>query len=635
MMREELLPEVEDKEKIIKEKCGEEGYQKLSDLENPKVTDFVARYLAHCNPDSAFVRANSNEDAEYIRERAVETGEEMALKKDGHTVHFDGYNDQARDKGNTKFLLPPGREVGPQFNSIDKEEGLREVHDYLDGIMEGKKVYICFFCLGPKDSKFSVPVLQITDSTYVAHSEDILYRDGYELFKRENFDSKADFFKFVHSAGELKKNNTSKNIDKRGIYTDLERNIVFSTNTQYGGNTIGAKKLAMRLAIKRASEEGWLTEHMFIMGVHGPEDRKTYFTGAFPSACGKTSTSMVRGESLVGDDIAYLRETDGEVYAANPENGIFGIIRDVNPDDDPLIWKAINTEREVIFSNVLVKDGEPYWMGMGQEIPDEGVNHSGEWWEGKTDSEGNEITPSYRNARYTLRISDLDNEDPKLEDPEGVKLGGIIYGGRDSDTCVPVEQAFNWRHGVLTKGATLESETTSATLGKSGERRFNPMSNLDFLSIPIGKYIENQLNFGGKTEEPPLIFSVNYFLKDEDGDYLNDMLDKHVWLKWMELRVNGDVEAIETPTGYIPLYEDLKELFREVLDKDYTEEEYVQQFTVRIPEHLSKIERIKEIYREEIESSPDAIFEELEEQRERLEEARSEYGDYISPEELK
>ncbi len=355
MMREEILPSIENKEGIIKEKCGEEGFEKLSDLDNPKVTDFVARYLAHCNPDSAFVRANADEDAEYIRERSVEIGEEMSLEKDGHTVHFDGYNDQARDKENTKFLLSPDEEVGPQFNSIDKKEGIKEVHEYLDGIMEGKKVYICFFCLGPKNSKFSVPALQITDSAYVAHSEDLLYRDGYKLFKKKNFDSKKDFFKFVHSAGELKENNTSKNIDKRRIYTDLERNIVFSTNTQYGGNTIGAKKLAMRLAIKRASEKGWLTEHMFIMGVHGPDDRKTYFTGAFPSACGKTSTSMVRGESLVGDDIAYLRETDGRVYAANPENGIFGIIRDVNPDDDPLIWKAINTEKG---SHLLKRVGE-------------------------------------------------------------------------------------------------------------------------------------------------------------------------------------------------------------------------------------------------------------------------------------
>lgn len=359
----------------------------------------------------------------------------------------------------------------------------------------------------------------------------------------------------------------------------------------------------MRLAIKKGSENGWLTEHMFIMGVNGPEDRTSYFTGAYPSACGKTSTSMVRGESLVGDDIAYIREIDGEARAANPENGIFGIIRDVNPETDPTIWKAITTPGEVIFSNVLIHEGVPYWIGMKKEIPEKGRNHSSEWKKRKKDENGKTISPSHRNARYTLRISDLDNMDPNLENPEGVKLDGIIYGGRDSDTWVPVEEAFNWEHGVLTKGAALESETTSATLGKSGERRFNPMSNLDFLSIPIGKYISNQLEFSEKLEQTPNIFSVNYFLKDENGDYLNGMHDKKVWLKWMELRVNDEAEAIETPTGYIPKYEDLKRLFKEVLEKEYSEKEYEKQFTVRIPEHLSKIERIEKFTKKNKRSS--------------------------------
>mgnify|MGYP000382577728 CR=1 FL=1 len=625
-----LLPKVKDKKKVLKEKCGEEGYKKILSLNNPKVTDFLARYLNHCNPESAFVRSDSEEDENYIKGRSIEKGEEKELKVKGHTVHFDGPKDQARDKKNTKFLLNPEEDLGPQFNSMDKEEGLKEVQEYLENIMKGKEAYIIFLCLGPKNSKFSMPALQITDSTYVSHSEDILYRNGYNLFKNENFESENDFFKFVHSAGKLE-DGVSKNIDKRRVYTDLDSNIVFSTNTQYGGNTIGAKKLAMRLAIKEASEEGWLTEHMFIMGVDGPGDRKSYFTGAFPSGCGKTSTAMIERESLVGDDIAYLRDIDGEVRAANPENGIFGIIRDVNPQDDPLIWKAITTPGEVIFSNVLINEGYSYWMGMGRKLPDEGTNYSGEWREGKTDKDGNELTPSHRNARYTLRISELENEDPKLEDPEGAKIDGIIYGGRDSDTCVPVEESHDWAHGILTKGATLESETTAATLGKSGERRFNPMSNLDFLSIPIGQYIQNQLEFGKKLEDAPSIFSVNYFLRNEEGEYLNAMHDKGVWLKWMELRTNDDVEGIRTPTGYIPKYEDLKRLFKEVLDKDYSKEEYEEQFKIRIPEHLNKIERIKKIYEEDIENSPEDLFKELEKQKQRLKETQEKYGDYVSP----
>ncbi|MFB6216685.1 MAG: phosphoenolpyruvate carboxykinase domain-containing protein, partial [Candidatus Aenigmatarchaeota archaeon] len=278
-------------------------------------------------------------------------------------------------------------------------------------------------------------------------------------------------------------NGVPKDLDKRRVYTDLETNTVFSTNTQYGGNVLGPKKLAMRLAIRRGSREGWLTEHMFIMGVHGPEGRVSYYTGAFPSGCGKTSTAMLPGESLIGDDIAYLREIDGELRAANPERGIFGIIRDVNPEDDPLIWESITSSGEVIFSNVLMKEKTPYWMGMGRELPKEGVNYIGKWRKGKTSSDGDVVDPSHRNARYTLRISDLDNSDPRIDDPDGVKIDGMIYGGRDSDTWVPVEEAFGWDHGILTKGAALESETTAATLGKEKKRVFNPMSNLDFLSV--------------------------------------------------------------------------------------------------------------------------------------------------------
>jgi len=416
------------------------------------------------------------------------------------------------------------------------------------------------------------------------------------------------------------------------VYIDIEDNIVFSTNTQYGGNTIGLKKLAMRLAINKAAREGWLTEHMFIMGIHGPGGRITYLTGAFPSACGKTSTSMLEDETIIGDDIAYLRKEEGKVRAVNAEIGIFGIIRDVNSKNDPLIWKALNSEGEVIFSNVLVKENNtPYWLGKDGDIPEKGINHSGQWSIGKKGTKGEEITPSHRNARYTIGLKRLENCDPRLDDPRGVEVGAIIYGGRDSDTSVPVEESFDWDHGILTKGATLESETTSATLGEEGVRTFNLMSNLDFLSIPIGEYVRINLTFGRSLEKPPLIFSVNYFLKNKKGEYITGIKDKHVWLKWIELRIHGNVDAIETPTGYIPKYEDLKRLFKEVLNKDYPKEDYVEQFTLRIPENIGKMERIAKIYRTKVPDVPDILFGALVEQKERLEKVRREKGDYVSP----
>jgi phosphoenolpyruvate carboxykinase (GTP) len=268
---------------------------------------------------------------------------------------------------------------------------------------------------------------------------------------------------------------------------------------------------------------------------------------------------------------------------------------------------------------------------MGTELPTEGINHSGQWRKGKADSKGNEITASHKNARYCLNIPDLNNRDPLIDDPEGVPVGGVIYGGRDSDTWVPVEQAFSWTEGIILKGAALESETTSATLGKEGVRTFNLMSNLDFLSIPLGRYIRNNLDFAGDIDNPPLIFSVNYFLKDEDGKYLNGIADKKIWILWAELRVNGDVDAVGTPTGLVPKYEDLAKLFKEHLNQEYSQTDYTRQFTIRIPENLGKLHRVEKIYKEKVPDTPQVVFDTFAEVRKRLREAGNKHGDYISP----
>jgi len=617
---------------ILKKDLKEEHYKKLVDIKNPRLHQFVAEYVELCNPDEVFVCTDAEEDRLHIRDAATGSGEERKLAIDGHTVHFDGYYDQARDKENTKFLLPKGVGLGSNINSVDREEGLKELKAILKDIMQGHTLYVRFFCLGPTNSQFSIPAIQLTDSAYVAHSEDLLYRPGYEEFKRVGETDR--FFKFVHSEGELRES-VSVNIDKRRVHIDIQDNIVYSLNTQYGGNTIGLKKLAMRLAINWASKEGWLTEHMFIMGVHGPQGRVTYFTGAFPSLCGKTSTSMMKGgETIIGDDIAYLRRNGEEIRTVNVERGMFGIIQGINSADDPIIWKVLHQPGEIIFSNVLIaEEGRCHWIGKDGEVPPCGINHSGKWQPGKKDARGKEIPPSHPNSRFTLDLRLLENLDREIDNPEGVVVGGIIYGARDSDTWVPLEESFNWEHGIITKGASLESETTAATLGKEGVRKWNPMSNLDFLSIPIGKYIEKNIEFGKSLKKPPLIFSVNYFLKDAEGNFLNEKTDKAVWLKWMELRSHNEVEAIKTPTGYMPQYQDLKRLFKEVLNKDYPEDAYNKQFTIRIPESLAKIERITGIYKD-ISDAPRAIFTVLEEQKERLLGLQKKLGDYILPEQL-
>lgn len=601
---------------------------KLEKLNNDKVKKFLEFAVDLCKPKKVTLIDDSKEDINYVKELALENKEEKPLDMDDHTYHFDGYNDQARDKKNTKYLVEEDFDLGLNINTVDREKGLDEIFSYLDGSMEGKEMLVRFFSLGPNNSDFNIPAMQITDSSYVAHSEDILYRQGFEDFVKLN--GSEEFFFFLHSAGKLE-DGVSAEIDKRRIYIDLKTDRVFSVNNQYAGNSLGLKKLAFRLAIRKAVKEGWMAEHMFISGVNGPGDRKTYFTGAFPSGCGKTSTAMIQGHTIVGDDIAYLKIKNGDVKAVNVENGAFGIIRDVNPDDDPVIYKTLTTPRELIFSNVLVKDGKPYWLGMGKELPKEGINFSGKWHKGKKDDKGNEIPPAHKNARYTIKISDLENCDENYDKKEGVSVKGMIFGGRDSDTTVPVAETLNWQHGVFMASA-LESETTSATLDKQGERKHNPMANLDFLSVPISEYIDNYLEFGKKADNQPGIFTVNYFLKDQKSNkYLNGMLDKKIWMLWMEKRVHGEVDAIKSPIGYLPYYEDLRQLFARYLSFDYTEISYVEQFSIRIENYLAKFNRIKEAF-SEIQNLPDEFETELNNQILRLKEARKKYSDSeISP----
>ena len=613
---------------ILTQCMDETNLSKLKAIGMPSVTEFISEYVELCRPDHVFVITDSPEDLAYIREQAVLRGEETRLKIEGHTIHFESVHDQARDKDNTKLLLSKGKTLGKKINSMDKEEGEKEVKGIMKGIMKGHDMFVRFFCLGPVNSEFSILACQLTDSAYVAHSLDLLYRQGYEAFKQA--DPSNQFFRIVHSQGELE-NGVSKHVDKRRVYIDAEDEIVYSANTQYGGNTLGLKKLSMRLAIKRATEEDWLCEHMFVMGVNGPNDRVTYFTGAFPSLCGKTSTSMMPGEKIVGDDIAYLKHIDGKVMAVNVEKGMFGIIMGINSKDDPIIYKTLHTPNEIIFSNVLMtEDGGVHWIDKDAPMPARGINYTGEWTPDKTDAKGNKIPPSHKNARFTLSLDCLENCDPRLDDPNGVEVGGVIYGGRDSLAWMPLREAFDWNHGIITIGAALESETTAATLGKEGVPTFNPMSNLDFVSVPLADYIQSNLDFGTNAGDAPKIFGVNYFLRDEQGAWLNERTDKAVWLKWMELRVHGGVNALKTPVGYIPEYEDLKNLFSKVLDKTFTENDYVEQFSLRVDPFLNKIQRIVTIYKE-VPNAPAIIFDTLNEEVKRLEDAKAAHGSKIPP----
>ncbi|WGM89114.1 MAG: phosphoenolpyruvate carboxykinase (GTP) [Candidatus Bathyarchaeum tardum] len=616
----------------LRSKLSKSDYEKLCKISIPKVHEFIAKSADLCNAEQVFVCSDSPEDKEHIRQQALVQKEETPLKIEGHTYHFDGYYDQGRDRKATKYLVPKKVFLSKALNQIDRQEGLAEVKGALRDSMTGRTMIVRFLSLGPTNSVFTILGMQCTDSWYVAHSEDLLYRSGYKVFTESSADTQ--FLRVVHSAGKLTDRMVSAEHNNKKIYIDHMDNTIYSVNTQYAGNSIGFKKLAFRLAIRKANTEGWLAEHMMLVGVHGPNNRKTYFAGAFPSACGKTSTAMLPGETILGDDIAYIREIDGVARAVNVEAGIFGIIKDVNPRDDAQIYRVLHSPGEIIFSNVLVKDGTPYWLGMGKETPKDGINYSGEWYEGKKDKDGNEITLAHKNARYAVKLTALENCDPELENPNGVKLRGIMYGGRDTKAYVPVQQSFSWEHGIVAYGASLETETTFATVGKEGVPEINMMSIQDFISIPLGKNVRNNLDFGKKVENTPTVFGVNYFLKDKDGNYLNDPQDKHVWVKWMEKRVHGEVETIITPTGQIPKYDDLKTIFKELLNKEYTKQDYIAQFSIRVQENMDKIKRVRQFYKTKVTYTPEAVFWVLNQQYERLLAAKEKYGNYISPEQF-
>lgn len=602
---------------------------RLMALPNAKLHEFIADAIELCQPDSVWVSTDSDEDIAYTRQMASQLREENPLAIPGHTIHFDGMEDQGRDREVTKYLVPKGESLSTALNQIEREEGLAEVRGVMKGSMKGRIMVVRFMALGPNNSDFSIPCVECTDSFYVSHALNLLYRPGYEEFKR--LGAKAQFFATMHSSGKVDNRMVSSEFEKKRIYIDHTTDTVYSVNTQYAGNTVGLKKLALRLAIRKADREGWLAEHMFLSGVHGKGGRKTYFAGAFPSACGKTSTAMLPGETILGDDIAYFRAVDGRCMAANAEAGIFGIIQNVNAKDDPAIWDVLNKPGEVIFSNVLVNNGKPYWLGMEADVPDTGENFSGEWHKGKKDAKGSEITCSHKNARYAVALKALNNCDPELDNPAGVELSGIMYGGRDAKAYVPCQESFSWEHGIVAYGAALETETTFAIIGKEGVPEINLMSIQDFVAIPLGKYVQNNIEFGKKLRKAPTVFGVNYFLRGQDGKFVNGVRDKHAWVKWMELRVNGEVKAVRTPTGSIPCFEDLRIIFRDVLKKEYSREDYVKQFTIRVKENLDKMDRVEKFHRENVADSPAVLFRLLDEQRQRLLSAQTLHGDHISP----
>ncbi len=644
-----------DEAKVLFEaRCDQENLAKLERIANEEALLKIANAISMTDPDAVFVNTGSDADVQRVREMSLAKGEEEPLAMKDHTIHFDLAQEQARIIDRTFYIVNQGEKTSVLAKSILRDEAYEYVKTHMTGIAKGKTLLVGFFSRGPIGAPAAIPALEITTSTYVMHSANILYRNVYDRFDEEVQRAEL-FFTNVHSEGP----NRPEDLPNARVFMDRSWLTTFSMFCTYAGNTLLLKKGNHRFAVDLATyyqREEKLSEHMFITGLIGHGGRKTYFAGAAPSGCGKTTTAMT-GTDFVGDDLAQLWiAEDGTLRAINPECGIFGIVRDVKREDDPYLMKCLREEgAEVIWSNVLIDEhGVPHWVGNGEEHPQKGINFQGEWWEGKTDEDGKPIPLSNPNARCTLRSSAIGNyNEAAAEDPSGAEIQVITYSGRDSDTMPPVWVAKGPDHGVVI-GASVLSAATATEVGATGVRR-QPWANEPFIPGPLADYMDAQFVFfsSGKLKSKPIMAGLNYFLthgargpvlvqdKCGEGDkpfdkaqdkLLGEKRDVKVWLGWLELRAHGDVGVVETPVGFIPKYEDLQELF-DGIGKEYPKELYDKQFAFYVDNILARIDLQEEAYRKE-KNVPARLFEVYAEQRKGLEALRAKYGPIVSVEQL-
>ncbi len=621
---------------VIKESLDATNLEKLASITNSDALIKIANAISMCKPDKIFIDTGSDEDIQWIRKHSLDKGEEKNLAKEGHTIHFDLPEDQARLVNQTYYIINEGEKMSSLAKSILRSDALKYVKDYLNGIMLGKVMMIGFFSRGPVGAEAAIPAIEISSSTYVFHSAALLYRNCIA-----NFDAEVErtglFYTNIHAEGQ----NRSEDVPNARIFMDRSWQTTFSTFCTYAGNTLLLKKGNHRFSVDYATYRKLgeqLSEHMFITGITGPGGRKTFFAGAAPSGCGKTTTAMV-GTDFIGDDLAqFWIAEDGTIRAINPEKGIFGIVEDVNREGDPYLMDCLRGDgTEVIWSNVLIDENDvPHWVGNGEEPPKKGINFQGEWFEGKTDGEGKPIPMSHKNSRCTLLASAINNHATETsEDPAGVPVKVFTYSGRDSDTMPPVWVAKTADEGVVI-GASIVSKATATEVGATGIRR-QPWANAPFIPGALADYMDAQFKFFNSpklsSEGKPTLAGLNYFLTHENrggsgSGLLGEKKDVKVWLGWLGLFANGDVKAIESPIGMLPKYKDLNPLF-DSIEKEYPKPLYDMQFALYVDNIIKRIDLQKEAYSKE-ENTPQRLYEIYEKQRAELLALKEKFGSVVA-----
>jgi phosphoenolpyruvate carboxykinase (GTP) len=625
---------------LFRQRLDDEHFSRIQNVKNPEAQIKIANALVMCHPATVYINTGSEQDRQFIREMALAKGEESPLSMPNHTIHFDLKEEQGRIIDRTYYVANDDEPVSSLGLRMARPDALDVVRKGMDGIMNGMTMVVGFYSRGPVGAQVSNPAIEITSSAYVCHSAEILYRNIYNDFDGE-VARQGHFYTNIHSEGL----NRSEDLPDARVLMDRSHRTTYSFKCTYAGNTLLMKKGNHRFSVDRSVYEKRgieLSEHMFITCIQGPDGRITGITGAAPSGCGKTTTAMA-GDFFIGDDLAQMWiAEDGTIRSVNPECGIFGIVEDVNHGGDPLLMDCLrNQGTEVIWSNVLIdENGVPHWVGNGEPHPSSGRNFQGEWKEGMTDVNGKPVPLSHPNARCTLASAALGNFSEEAENPAGVETRVITYSGRDSDTMPPVWAAKNSDQGVVI-GACIVSAATATEVGATGVKRA-PWANAPFIPGALGDYMDAQFKFFGSDkiaeDKRPVMAGLNYFLTHEarggEGkQLLGEKRDVKAWLAWLERRAHNDVDAIDTPIGFLPRYEDLKHLFKVRIDKEYSEALYTKQFSLYIDNILARIELQLEAYGKE-KNLPAKLFEVLERQRDELTALKDKYGPIVTPAQL-